>query len=508
MNMRHLRAAVVAVVMAGALVLAGCGNGGTEGAAPPTGPDATLRIGATAEPPTMDPTVNNAAAIPQVLLYNVYETLVRIDGEGEMQPLLAESWDVSEDRSTYTFHLVPDATFASGNPVRAEDVVWSLERIRDDAAIGEVLKTQMSVIDTVAATDEHTVEVSLSRPSNAWLYDMTSTAGIVIDSEAADDLATVPAGSGPFTMTNWAKGSEISLERNDDYWGEAAGIAGATFRYYSDANAMNSAMLSGDLDVISNVQAPQALDRFGDTSQFTVLEGTTNGEVVLGMNNRSEGLDDPQVRQAIRHAIDRQALMDSVWNGKGTLIGTMVPPSDPWYEDRSGDYPYDPERAKELLAEAGYADGLSLRLRVPTLAYAQGAGQFIQSQLGAVGITVQIDEVEFPARWIDVVMQQSDYDLTIVSHVEPRDIVNYADPEYYWHYDSEEFRTAIAEADAGTEEEYVARMQDAAVMLSDDAASDWLFLLPNLIVTTPQVQGIKPNATTLSFDLTRATMGG
>lgn len=505
--MRLPRTGMTAIAMAAALVLAGCG-GAQEGGAGATPTDGTLTIGATAEPPTMDPAMNNAAAIPQVLLYNVYETLVRIDGEGQMQPLLAESWDVSQDRTTYTFHLVEEATFASGNPVRAQDVVWSIERIQDEGAVTDVLKTQMDVVDAVTAVDEHTVEVELSRPSNAWLYDMASTAGIVYDSAEAANLAETPAGSGPYTMQHWARGSEIALTANAEYWGDPVQVDGATFRYFADANAMNSAMLSGDLDIISNVQAPQALDRFDDPDRFTVLEGTTNGEVVLGMNHQSEPLDDPRVRQAIRHAIDKQALMDSVWNGKGTLIGSMVPPTDPWYEDLSDDYPYDPERARQLLAEAGYADGLNLRLRLPTLAYAKGAGQFIQSQLGAVGITVTIDEVEFPARWIDQVMGQSDYDLTIVAHVEPRDIVNYADPDYYWHYDSEEFRAEVEQADAGTEDEYVAGMGRAARLLSEDAGSDWLFLLPNLIVTTAQVDGIQANATTLSFDLTDVSLEG
>lgn len=496
---------VVAWVTGLALVLTGCSGqaGSTSGSRVP---ENTLVIGATAEPPTLDPTQNNAAAIPQVLLYNVYETLVKVDGNGDLGGLLAQEWQVSPDRRTYTFRLDPAAAFASGRRLTAEDVKWNIERVMGEDS-SSVLRTQMAVVSEVVAEDAGTLVVTLERPSNSWLWNMSSTAGIVMDPQVEGDLASSPAGSGPYVVEEWAKGSHISLVRSPRYWATPPRVERVTFRYFSDATAMNSAMLSGDLNVISNVQAPQALDRFSDPEEYTVLEGTTNGEVVLGMNNRNEALADPRVRQAITYAIDRQALLDSVWNGKGTLIGSMVPPTDPWYEDLADAYPYDPARAQQLLAEAGYQDGLTLRLRLPTLAYAKGAGQFIQSQLAAVGITVVIDELEFPARWIDVVMRQSDYDLTVVAHVEPRDMVNFADPEYYWHYDSAEFRDLMARADAGTPEEYVALQREAARLLSEDAAADWLFLLPNLVVTTPNVSGINADATSLSFDVTRASVG-
>ncbi|SDB85841.1 peptide/nickel transport system substrate-binding protein [Raineyella antarctica] len=503
--MRRRLGFVVAWVTGLALVLAGC-SGQAKDTSGGHVPANSLVIGATAEPPTLDPTKNNAAAIPQVLLYNVYETLVRVDSSGNLHGLLAQEWQVSPDRRTYTFRLDPAATFASGRRLTATDVKWSFDRIKSPDT-SSVLRTQMAVVQDVQAKDPSTLVVSLKRPSNSWLWNMSSTAGIVIDSQAAGDLAATPAGSGPYLVNEWTKGSQVVLARNPKYWATPPRVENVTFRYFSDATAMNSAMLSGDLNVISNVQAPQALDRFSDPEKYTVLQGTTNGEVVLGMNNRNKALSDPRVRQALTYAIDRKALLDSVWAGKGTLIGSMVPPTDPWYEDLSGAYPYDPAKAKQLLKEAGYESGLTLRMRLPTLAYAKGAGQFIQSQLAAVGVTVVIDELEFPARWIDVVMRQSDYDLTIVAHVEPRDMVNFADPEYYWHYDSAEFRRLMAAADAGTPQEYIDDQRVAARVLSRDAAADWLFLLPNLVVTTPNVSGINANATSLSFDVTKASVG-
>lgn len=473
--------------------------------------DKTLTVGYTAELNGLDPSTVDGAGTPFALLYNVYETLVKADDQGEIQPLLAESWDVSPDNKEYTFHLVEGATFASGEPVNADAVVGSIDYIRGgqgaDAPVRPLLVQQMSPVASAEAVDETTVKVTLSQPSNQWLYNMTGPAGIIYDPTGMDSLDTDPAGSGPYIFTNWDTGSSLSLERNEDYWGTKPDPTQIQFKLYTEANAMTSAMLSGDLDVISNLTTPDALARFDDESRFTILQGETDGEVVLGYNHTTEALRDIRVRRAITHAIDRQALLDSTWGGKGTLIGSMVPTRDPWYEDLSETYPYDPEQAKQLLSQAGYADGLTLRLRVPILPYATSAARFIAAQLQEVGITAEVEELEF-ATWLDDVFTKGNYDLTIVAHVEPRDIAVFANPDSYWHYDNPEFQDLVARADAGSPEEQVTLLKQAAKLLADDAAATWLYLLPNLIITTPQVGGIAANSTNLSFDLTHVTING
>lgn len=486
---------IAALVAALALGLSACGPGESEPQ------DRQLVVGASVAPNSMDPSTSDAAAIPQVLLYNVYETLLKIDGEGNLQPLLASEWAVTPDGATYTFELRPQAKFASGSPVDAEAVVASVERIIDDPDVLPVLKSRMDPVSTVTAVDADTVEFVLKQPSHNWLYSMAQTAGIIYDPAGIDQIATTPAGSGPFVFNSWVQGDSVVLKRNDQYWGTPTKLAGVTFKYYTDANAMNNAMLADQLDIVSNVAAPQALDQFDDP-RFTILDGVTTGEIVLGFNHQNPVLQDLLVRQAINYAIDREALRDAVWGGKGPLIGSMVPPTDPWYEDLSEQYPYDPDKARELLAEAGVGE-ISLRLRIPTLPYAPGAASYIASQLGEVGIQVTVDELEFPATWIDQVMRQSNYDMTIVAHVESRDMALFADPSYYWHYDNPEFADLIAQADAApTADEQVELMKQAARMLSDDAAADWLWLLPNLVVTKADVTGVDKNAPSLSFDMT------
>lgn len=483
----------------GLTVLAGCTDGSEDDQT--TADARKLLIGISAQPQAMDPTSNPDAAIPQVLLYNVYETLVKVDSEGQLRPLVASEWAVSADGLTYTFTLQPKAKFSTGTPVDANAVVASIEHMRSGATTTDVIKSQMAPIASATATDTHTVTVVLSQPSQAWLWSMASTPGIIIDPTALADMSN-PVGSGPYAFKEWKKDESVALTRNADYWGTPAKFDSATFRYFADANAMNAAMLSGDIDIMSNVAAPQAIDQFSDTSKYTVVEGTSTAEVILGFNHETASLQDLKVRQAIIHAIDRQALMNTVWNGKGMLIGSMVPPTDPWFEDLSSSYPYDPEKAKTLLKEAGYETGLTLRLRIPTLPYAPASATFITSQLKDVGIKVVTDELEFPARWVDLVYTKGDYDMTIVAHSEPRDMDRFADPDYYWHYDNPEYAQLLADADVADEATNVTLMKQAGRILADDAAGGFLFLLPNLVVTTADISGVNPNSTSLSFDLT------
>lgn len=496
---RSIRAVLLAVLATTLLAVVACTPGTT-----PTAALRRLNVGATIEPPTMDPSSNTAAAVPQVMLYNVYETLIRVDAEGQIRPLLAQRWDVSADGLTYTFQLNPAAKFASGTPVDAKAVIASIERIKSSGFA--VLQKQMEVVKSTAAVDDKTLTVTLSHPSNMWLYNMTSTAGMVYDPAGFADLATKTAGSGPFRLKQWNKGQGVVLERNQSYWGTPPRLDEVTFRYFSDPNAMNAALLSGDIDVISNVQAPEAIDQFKDTSKYTVIEGTTNGEVVLGLNHQTAALKNLKVRQAITMAIDRKALLTTVWNGRGTLIGSMVPPTDPWYEDLSGTNPYNPTKAKQLLAEAGFAGGLNLRMRIPALPYASKGGAFVASQLKEIGISVTIEELEF-TRWLDEVYTKANYDLTIVAHVEPRDIVKFADPKYYWRYANTDFQKLMTTADEVSAEAQIPLMKQGAKLLADDAAAVWLFLLPNLVVTKASVTGVPANATTLSFDLTSIANG-
>ncbi|WP_432479731.1 ABC transporter substrate-binding protein [Nocardioides sp. GXQ0305] len=496
---------LTAVAAAASLVLAACSAGsGTSPSGDDSGgggtSDEQLTVGLVAEPVNLDFTTTDGAAIPQALLYNVYENLVEVDQEGEIVPSLAESWEVSEDGTTYTFQLVDGATFANGEPFTAQDATFSIERVSSDWTIS--LKAAMDVVKSVEAPSDTELVVTLKQPSNDWLYRMTTRVGAMFDEQGVSDLANDPVGTGPYDVGDWTRGDSITLTRNDDYWGEAPYFETVTLQYFKDATALNNAFLSDTIDVIGTVQTPESLEQFEGNDAYQVIEGTTNGEVVLSMNNESGPMSDLKARQAARHAIDHQALVDTCWAGRGELIGSMVPPTDPWFEDRTGDYPYDPDRAEQLLQQSEAADE-TVRLRLPTLPYADACGQVVKSQLEEVGFTVELDQLEFPAAWLNTVFTNADYDLSIIAHVEPRDMgAVFGDPTYYTRYGDPEFQDLLAQADRGTPDEQVDHMRQAAQKLSDDAAADWLFLLPNLVVADADVTGLPQNAISESFDVT------
>src|SRR5690606_38642900 len=194
------------------------------------------------------------------------------------------------------------------------------------------ITSQLDMVEKVEKKDDTTAVVTLSKPSNSFLYTLATRLGAMFSRTGVDDLVNTPVGTGPYQLGEWRRGDHIRLDANPGYWGEKPAISSVTLKYFKDATALNNALLTGGIDVISAVNAPESLDQFADPNRFEVIEGTTNGEVVLSMNNGRPPFDDKKVRQAVRHAIDHQALLDTAWAGRGQLIGAMVPPTDPWYE--------------------------------------------------------------------------------------------------------------------------------------------------------------------------------
>ncbi|OLT40598.1 peptide ABC transporter substrate-binding protein [Saccharomonospora sp. CUA-673] len=491
----------VALASAAAFALSACTAGST---AMVSDDPSTLAVGFTAEPQNFDFTTTDGVAIPQALLYNVYETLVKVDENGDIQGLLAESWTVSDDRTVYDFRLRPDARFSNGEPFTASDVKFSIEQVQQDWTIS--LKSAMDVVDRVEVVDDHHARVVLSEPSNSWLRAMTTRIGAMFDPSGVENLANDPVGTGPYDVDSRRRGDSVVLTRNPEYTRPAPEYSTVVLKYYADATALNNALLSGGIDVISGVTAPDSLPQFEADNRFRVLQGTTNGEVVLAYNNRRAPLDDVRVRQALTYAIDREALLNAAWGGRGDLIGSMVAPTDPWFEDLSGEYPHDPERARHLLAEAGH-ESLRLTLRIANLPYAVSSAQVVASDLAKVGVQVDIEPLDFPAVWLQQVFTDGDYDLSIVQHVEPQDIVTFGDPEFYWGYDSRRVQDLLAEADTASPQRHVAAMREVARTLSDDAAANWLFLYPNIVVAKNEVQGLTRNQVSESFDLTQLRRG-
>jgi len=460
-----------------------------------------ITIGMQLEPPNLDPTGGAAAAIDEVVYANIFEGLTRYQADGSIAPALAESWEISEDGLEYTFALRSGVTFHDGTAFTAEDVKFSLDRARAEESTN-AQKALFAGIAEVEVVDDTTVKVILSSPNGGFLTNMAWGDAVIVASESIETAATNPVGTGPFKFKEWVQGDRVELEVNPDYWGDAPALTAATFKFISDPTAAFAAMMAGDIDAFPGYPAPETLAQFEADPRFELLVGSTEGETILSTNNQSEALSDVRVRKAIAHAINRQEIIDGAMFGYGTPIGTHFAPHNPDYVDLTGQSAHDPDLAKSLLAEAGYAEGLTLSLKLPPPSYARRGGEIIAAQLRAVGIETEIANLEW-AQWLEQVFRGKDYDLTIVSHTEPMDINIYARPDYYFQYDNPDFQEIMAELDIATDPaERSDLLKMAQQIIADDYVNGYLFQLARTGVANADIEGLWLNAPTQANDLT------
>jgi len=460
-----------------------------------------ITVGVTLEPPHLDPTGAAAGAIDSVVYANVFEGLTRFAADGSILPALAESWTVSDDGLVYTFSLHSGVKFHDGSSMDSGDVKFSLDRARADDSTN-AQKALFSGIDTVEALDSTTVRVTLSAPNGAFIFNMAWGDAVIVAEETIADAKTNPVGTGPFVFTNWVQGDSITITKNTDYWGTPARLNSATFKFISDPTAAFAALMAEDVDAFPIYPAPENLPQFKADSRFQVLIGSTEGETILSTNNKMPPFDNVKVREAMSHAIDRQAIIDGAMFGLGTPIGTHFAPHNPDYVDLTGQSNYDPALAISMLADAGYPDGFKTTLKLPPPSYARRGGEIIAAQLREVGIDVEISNLEW-AQWLEQVFRGYDFGLTIVSHTEPMDIGIYARPEYYFQYDSADFQQLMVDLNAATDPDARSTILKAAQqMISDDYVNGYLFQLASATVANANIVGLWHNAPTQATDLT------
>ncbi len=479
-----------------ALALALCFSGVAAKAAKDT-----VIIGMQLEPPHLDPTAGAAAAIDEVVYANVFEGLTRIAQDGSVLPALAERWDISDDGKVYTFYLRKGVTFHDGTPFDADDAVFSLERARGETSVN-AQKSLFAPIETVRALGPHTLEVALKQPSGNILFNLGWGDAIMVAPQSAAKNKTNPVGTGPFRFSKWVKGDRVELLKNPDYWRENPVLARAIFKFIAEPSAALSALLAGDVDGFPVFPAVENLAQLKADPRFHVIVGTTEGETILAMNNKRPPLDDVRVRRAIAHGVNKQAVIDGAMFGNGTPIGSHFAPHHPAYLDLSDTYAFDRDKARTLLAEAGYAEGLKLTLKLPPPAYARRGGEIIAADLKKIGIDVEIIPVEW-ATWLAQVFKETNYDLTIVSHTEPFDIGIYARDTYYFNYDSNLFKQTIATLNATTEPAKRRELlHKAQKILAGDAVNVFLFQLAKTGVWNKKLIGLWANAPVQANDLT------
>lgn len=498
---KKLLALFLALVMVGA-VLPGCGDGskdpggqGNNGKTgePVKGGEITVGIAQDLDD-SLDPHQTVAAGTREVL-FNIFEGLVKPNSDGEMIPAVAEKYTLSEDGTTYTFTLREGVKFHNGQTVTAEDVVYSINRC---AAVPEgqekPLVAAFSAVKSVEALDEKTVAVTIAQRDLEFISYMTA-AIIPADYENQD---TAPVGTGPFRFVSRTPQQDFVMERFEDYWGAPAWLDRVTYKICENADALVMNLNGGSIDLCAHLTSAQASQL---NQNFQVLEGTMNLVQAIYLNNQAKPFDNQLVRQALCYAIDRQGIMDMVADGHGTAVGSSIYPAFTKYflPELVDKYPHSVEKAKELLAQAGYPDGFDMTISVPNNYQPHmDTAEVVAEQLREAGINVTIQPVEW-STWLDTIYNGRQFQATVVgvdaANMTARamlerftsdygkNFINYNNPAY-----DALFQKAINAQDEAEQTDLYKQME---TMLADTAANVYIQDLCDLVAMRQDLGGLK-----------------
>lgn len=357
-----------------------------------------LRVATISEPTSMDPiTTNNIPS--RIVFMQIHEGLVAYDKDLNVTPRLAESWDISDDGTTYTFHLRSGITFHNGDPLTANDVKYTFDEALNPALQGQWLGI-LEGVEAVTVIDDATVAVHL-KAADASFLDQIVYLGIpdskVHSAVGADAYAIQPVGTGPFKFVSWERNSELVLERNDDYWLTRPHLDGVVFRAIPERSVAAVELESGGVDLAISLNA-QDLLRLEGNANIVIDSTPTLSYYYIAMNNQSGPMADARVRRALAMAIPMDQFVDTIFQGVGAIraYSSFAPNNLAYSAQLVEDYPaYDPEAARTLLAEAGYPNGFETTLYTPTDSARRQLGELVQAALAQVGVKADVRSVEF-----------------------------------------------------------------------------------------------------------------
>ena len=495
---------ILAVFLAAAALtcsLSACGGATTQTTAPsdettpssgePHGNEITVGIAQDLES-SLDPYQMTAAGTREVM-FNVFEGLVKPDSSGNYVNAVASDVSISEDGLTYTFTLRDGVVFHNGETCSTEDVLYSFETCAATSWTSAVVEALSAVTDLRAEGNQ--VIVTLNAPNPDFLSYVSS---VSIVPAGYDQQATQPVGTGPFKFVSRSVQENIILERHEDYYGTPAYLDRVTYRIYEDSNALFTALNSGALDLVAHLTSDQVSNL---TNGYEVLEGTMNLVQALYLNHAVEPFNDVRVRQALCYAVDVDAMLALTADGHGTKVGSSMYPAFTKYFDASlaDAYPHDVEKAKALLAEAGYPDGFSFTITVPSNYQPHvDTAEVLVEQLSQVGITAQIDLVDWNT-WLEDVYGNRSFETAVVgldSSIlnasgmlarwvtgSDQNMINYSDPDY---------DAAYAAAQATVDDaEQTAYYKECLQILSDTAANVYLQDLADFVAINPALEGFQ-----------------
>ncbi len=449
-----------------------------------------ITIGIPQDIDSLDPHYATGAGTKEVL-FNVFEGLVKPDENGNLNPAVASEYTVSDDNKVYTFTLRDGIKFHDGSAVTVEDIKYSLDRNAGTDG-SEPLISSFSNIESVNIVDDSHVEVVLKDADSDFLTQLT----VAIIPAANATPETTPIGTGPYKYVSSSPQENFIVTRFDDYWGDAAFIKDVTFKIEANADAIVMDLEGGSIDMYARVTSTQASQL---SENFEVYEGTMNLVQAMYINNAEKPFDDVRVRQALCYAINPQEIMDYVSDGAGTEIGSAMFPSFTKYflPELNDTYNTDLDKAKELLAEAGYPDGFEFTIQVASN-YTQhvDTAQVISEQLKKIGVTANIQEIEWNT-WLSDVYSNREYQATVVGvdastlsatsllarYVSDahNNFVNFASKDYDAAY-----ANALATSDDKAKTEFY---KECETILAKEAASVYIQDLPEFVALNKKYTG-------------------
>ena len=444
--------------------------------------------GMTKDLASLDPHVDTDAGTRDVV-FNLFEGLVKPTSDGGFIPAVASDYIISDDAKTYTFTLRDGITFHDGTPVTIEDVKYSIDRY---AEIQGESSAFSSLVDSVEVQDDKTLVVNLKESYSEFLPMMT----IAIIPQSNEDPAGNPIGTGPFKYVSYTPGQNLELEKYDGYWQEGVpSLDSVEFKFIADVDTAFVELQAGTIDILKYLTSAQA-ETLGD--DYNIVQGSMNLVHAMYLNSAYEPLSKTEVRQALCYAVDRDAINNFIFGGKSHIIGShMIPAMSKYYEPEAETvYSYDPEKAKELLADAGYADGFDLEITVPS-SYSQhvDSAQIIADELSQVGINVTLNQVEW-STWLQDVYKGGNFQATVIGFdgtLAPSDwLKKYVtdDAKNFMHYSNTEyddvFNTAYTTVDDDVK---VENYKKAQMILAEDAAAVYIEDPANLVAVSKKFGG-------------------
>ncbi len=487
----------VSVMLTLSAVLGGCANGNEENPSSDNSSKepvygGSVVVGIQQDIDSLDPHKAVAAGTKEIL-FNIFEGLLKPDENGNLINAVASDYTVSADHLVYTFTIREGIKFHNGKPVTAEDVKYSLERA-SGLLDGKPLISSLKKISSVNIVDSKTVEVVLSTADTEMIYNFTAA---IIPKPEEGLESTEIIGTGPFKFVSYTPQGSVVIEKNTDYWQEGVPyLDKVTFKIVSGTDSAMLALKAGTIDIYPYLTDSQATELAGT---FDVQYDAANVIQALFLNDKVAPFDNVKVRQAMNYAVNRNEINDFVSGGRASLIAApMLPGLTDYYEDCTGMYPYNVEKAKELLAQAGYPNGFEMTITVPAnYSFHMQTAEVIVEQLAKAGITAKIDAVEWDT-WLEQAYNGRQYQSTIcgiTSDLSPNYVLNRFvtdSAKNFTNFSSAEYDEVYAKTAATVDkDEKIAGYKQLQKILAQDANSVYIQVTPLIIAINKDLGGYK-----------------